>query len=386
MARFISQFLNQTAIYYGPGSSQFVGREAAKLRITRALIVTDPGVHKAGALNAAEASLNDSKIKYEIFDQVQEDADVNVVHKIACFIRESGCNGVVVVGGGSPICAAKGAAVESTNEVEDVRVFEGSNKYKEPPLPVICIPTTAGSGSDLSDGFPIVDYERRRHFGIRGDNIAPPVSILDPLLLNTCPKNPMIFAGIDALSHALDALWSTGSTPLTDALAYEAIYLIINNLVEATLSDNVAAKTNQHLGSTLAMLACGGSGLAIIHAFAGVVFSAKGPHGYKCGRVLPLALEFNLPLCEVKFARMATMLGEMPANKTNRDLAILFVDRVKQLLCDLDFPGKLDEDNSTKPHIPDIIKEIRENKPPFADSNIRRLTDRDLAKICEAIF
>ena len=386
MARTISQFFSKTTIYYGPGSSRIVGQEAIKLGITRALLVTDPGVHKAGVLKAAELSLSDSKIKYEIFDQVQEDADVNVVHNIASFIKQTGCNGLVVVGGGSPICAAKGAALESTNDADDVRAFEGSNRYKVPPMPVICLPTTAGSGSDLSDGFPIVDYERRRHFGIRGDDICPPVSILDPVLLNTCPKQPMMFAGIDALSHAMDALWSNGSTPLTDALAYEAIYLIINNLAEATLSDNLLAKTNQHLGSTLAMLACSGAGLSILHAFAGVVFSAKGSHGYKCGLVLPHAMEFNLPLCEAKFSRLATMLGESPSDKNNHDLAGLFITRVKRLLSDLDFPKKFEGDGLAKIDISQIIKEIRGNSPPFADSNIRRVTDDDLAKMCEALI
>lgn len=360
-----------------------VGREVAKSGITRAIIVTDRGVRQAGLLEAVEESLSENKIGYEVFDAVEEDADVNIIHKIASQIKETGCNGVVVVGGGSPICAAKGSALEAANNVEDVRAFEGLNQYEVPPLPVICLPTTAGSGSDVSTGFPVLDYENQRHFGIGGEHISPPVTILDPFLLNTCPHWPMVYAGIDALSHAVEALWGIRSTTFTDALAYEAIRLIMTNLKEATFTDNIGAKINQQLGSTISMVAGDNGGLGIVHALAGVVFNAKGPHGYKCGIFLPHAMEFNMPVCEEKFARMATILGEPPHGKTTSELAGLFLRRVKQLLIALDFPRKFESANLSREKIPELIKEVRRNSPPFLESNLRKVTDEDIARICE---
>jgi lactaldehyde reductase len=287
----------------------------------------------------------------------------------------------VVVGGGSPICASKGAALEVTNEVADVRSFEGRNQFKRPPLPVICLPTTAGSGSDVVEGFPVVDRLKRRHFAISGDRAAPVASILDPVLLKTCPRRPMVYAEIDALSHALEALWGKRSTILSDALAYEAIRLIMTNVKDATFTDNLNARTNQHLGSSLGMIAASHSGLGMVHAFAGLIFSAGGPHGYKCGLFLPLAMEFNLPVCQEKFATMATILGETSQGRTNGELAGLFIRRVKQLLIDLDFPRQFKADGLSKEQIPAIIEEIKGNTPLFIENNLRRMTDEDVVYI-----
>jgi len=384
MFQTISQFIVKTTMYYGSGSTKLTGTEAGKLGITKALIVTDQGVRNAGLLKHVEESLAENKVASEVFDGVEEDADVNMVHRIASRIKEVGCDGVIVVGGGSPICAAKGASLEATNEVADVRAFEGSNEYDVPPLPVVCVPTTAGSGSDVSDGFPIVDYDKHRHFGIRGDHITPPVTILDPLLLETCPLKPMTYAGIDALSHALEALWGARATILTDALAYEAIRLIMTNLKEATFTHNLEAKLNQHLGSTLAMLASGNAGLGIVHAFAGVIFSFKGAHGYKCGVVLPFAMEFNMPVCEEKFAKMATILGESSYGKTTPELARLFLYHVKQLLVDLEFPRKFEQVSMSQEKTAEVIEEIKKMSPSFTRSNLRKVTDEDIVSIFEA--
>ncbi len=383
MIKQIQRFMFKTMVYYGAGSTELIGGEAAKLGIAKAMIVTDRGVRKAGLIKGVEDSLSKSRIKYDVFDEVQEDADVNVVHKVALRIKEAGCNGVVVVGGGSPLCAGKGAAVEVTNNVKDTRELEGWNKAKIPPLPVICLPTTAGSGSDIAGGFPIVDYENKRHFGISGENIAPPVSILDPLLLKTCPRLPMIYAGVDALSHALEAFWGANANPLTDSLAYEAIRLIMTNLKEAALTDNIEAKMNQHLGSTLAMLTAGQAGLGIVHAIGGVHFAFKGgSHGYKCGVVLPHVMEYHLPACENKFGRAAAILGVPAHNRATPELARLFVRQVKQLLIDLDFPRKFAPENLSRAQIPEVLKEIRRN--PTEIYNITKVKDEDLARIYEA--
>ena len=179
----ISRFMAKTTIYHGMGSRDLVGEEATKLGISTALLVCDPGVREAGLLGEVEKQLSKSRVAYEIYDEVEEDADVNTVHELASIIKESGCDGVVVVGGGSARCAAKGAALEATNDVQSIRELEGLNQYKVPPLPVVCLPTTAGSGTDVSWGFPIVDEVRGREFSIAGEHIQPPVSLLDPYFL-----------------------------------------------------------------------------------------------------------------------------------------------------------------------------------------------------------
>jgi alcohol dehydrogenase len=378
------QFIFKTVVHYGIGSSELTGAEAIKQGISKAMIVTDRGVRKAGLLESVERSLSKNNIGYEVFDEVGEDADVNVIHKITVNIKETGCNGIVVVGGGSPICAAKGAALEATNKVSDVRALGGWNKAAVPPLPVICLPTTAGSGSDVSYAFPVVDLENRRHFGISGDHVSPRASILDPLLLKTCPRLPMIFAGVDALIHALEAVWSSKGTPLTDALAFEAVRLVMTNLREATFTDNLEAKLNQQIGCTLAMVAGENAVLGMVHSFGGVSFSLKGSHGYKCGVFLPHAIEFNMPVCEQKFAQLAVMLGEQTQDKTVPELARLFLRRVKLFLIDLDFPRKLGSENLSREQIMEFIKEASAANPFFMKNNLRKVTDEDIARLCRA--
>ena len=384
MIQQISRFMARTTLYHGFGATTLAGAEATKLGIKKVMLVSDPGVRKAGLLDRVEESLEKSTLPYEIFDKVEEDADVETVHQIALRIRESGCNGVVVMGGGSAMCAAKGAALEAVNEVESIRELEGLNRYKVPPLPVICLPTTAGSGTDVSWGFPIVDEAQGREFSIAGEHIQPPVSILDPLLLKTCPRRPMIYAGLDALSHAVEALWGMRATVLTDALAYEAIRLIMNNLRAAALTDDMEAKSQQLLASAMANFAGGNAGMGIVHGIAVSVGNLKGPHGFKCGMLLPFGIEFNMTVCEEKFAKIAAMLGDVTSGKLHSQLAQAFLRQVKQLLIDLDFPRRFGPENLSRERIPDLIKEVRKHIPPFLETNLRKVTDEDVTRICKA--
>jgi alcohol dehydrogenase class IV len=384
MTQQISRFMAKTTIYHGIGSRDLVGEEATKLGISRALLVCDPGVRKAGLLGGVEKQLSKSSVAYEVYDEVEEDADVNTVHELASIIRESGCDGVVVVGGGSAMCAAKGAALEATNDVRSIRELEGLNQYKVPPLPVLCLPTTAGSGTDVSWGFPIVDEERGREFSVAGEHIQPPVSLLDPYFLKTCPRWPMIFAGLDALTHAVEALWGIRATILTDALAYEAIRLIMGNLREAVLTKDVEAMSNQLLASVVANFAGGNASMGVIHGIAISVGNLKGPHGFKCGMLLPHGIEFNMTVCEEKFAKIATILGETPSGKTTSELAKWFLHQVKQLLADLDFPPRFGPENLARERIPHLINEVRKHVPPFLETNLRPVADDDVTRICEA--
>jgi alcohol dehydrogenase class IV len=379
-----SRFLFKTTVYYGAGCNELSGSQVERHGIKKVLIITDHNITNAGLVHPVELSLKDKNIPYYIYDDVKEDADVNVIHQIALRIKETGCDGIIVVGGGSPICAAKGAALEATNEIKDVRELEGVNIAKKRALPIICLPTTAGSGSDVCAGFPVLDYENKRHFGISDEFVVPVVSILDPILLKTCPRWPMTYGAIDALTHAIEALWGNMSTDFTDAMAYEAIGIIFKNIREACLSDNVEARINQHIGSTLGIAAGENGGFGIVHALSGVHFNMKGPHGFKCGIFLPHVIKFNLPVCEQKFAKAAVEIGENSHNRTTREMAELFLQRVKQLLVDLDFPRKLEPSQLTEGQIPDVIKELNRISPPFHLMNLREATDNDIAEICRS--
>ena len=194
----------------------------------------------------------------------------------------------------------------------------------------------------------------------------------------------MTYAGLDALSHAVEALWGIRATVLTDALAYEAIRLIMANLRKAVLTDDIEAKSNQLLASVIANFAGGNASMGIIHGIAVSTGNLKGPHGFKCGMLLPHGIEFNMSVCEEKFAKVATTIGEIASDKPSPELAGLFLHQVKQLLVDLKFPRKFKPENLSRDRIPQLIKEVRQHIPPFLETNLRPVTDEDVAQLCEA--
>ncbi|MDP2661912.1 MAG: iron-containing alcohol dehydrogenase [Dehalococcoidia bacterium] len=376
----VFSFMCRTKVVHGPGSAALVGEEASRLGIQRALLVTDRGIRKAGLLEKVEESLAAGGVPWEVFDQVQEDAEVETMHLGAVQARESGCDGVVVVGGGSPICAGKGIALEVTNG-QKVREYEGRNRYAAPPLPVICVPTTAGSGSDVSAAFVVHDAAQERVYSVGGDHVQPSVSILDPELLRTCPPRQMVLSGLDALTHAVEALWTRKGTPLTDAIAYQAIQVIVGNLKRAAFTDDMESKNLQHLASSMANIACGNASLGLVHGMT-MYYRLKLPHGHQNGVLLPYVMEFNLPACEAKLARMALVLGETADDKRPRQLARAALRLLKELYVDLGFPQKFDSNEFPAGEIPQMVAVALKNG--FIQDNIRKTTEKDLTALYEA--
>lgn len=380
MADQVSTFLAATKLIHGAGSLGVTGQEVSSLGITKPLVVTDKGIVKNGLLDGVTKSLSASGIEYLLFDNVEEDASVDTMDQGAILAKEKGCNGVVVVGGGSCMCAGKGIALKATNG-GPLRQYEGKNRYSAPPLPVVCVPTTAGSGSDVSSAFVIHDHDAEYVYGIIGDSIQPRLSILDPNLLKTCPPRQMIISGIDALTHCVEAIWTKMATPLTDALAYESIRLIMANLPKAALTDDPQAKSIMHMAASMANYACGNSGLGIVHGMT-LYYRLKVPHGYQNGVLLPYAMEFNLPECEDKFARMAVVIGEKSEGRSNRQLAEAALRRLKELFVELGFARKFREEEFPVGEIPQMAKAAAAQ--PFVMINMRKASENDIAGLYEA--
>lgn len=377
----IATFICRTRIYHGAGTARMAGGEAARLGITKTLLVTDPGVKNAGLLEPIEASLKEAGIPFQVFDNVPVDADTGTMSRGAGLLKEAGANGVIAIGGGSPMCAGKGIALESTNGIS-VREMEGRNRYKFPPLPVICIPTTAGSGAEVSTNIAIHDGERERIYGVGGDDIQPAVALLDPLMLKTCPPRQMVYSGLDALSHCLETLWTTKANDLSNSLAYEAIRLIMTHLPKASFSDDLEAKSIQLMASAMANLSLQASSLGIVHSMT-MDYHLKVPHGLANGLLLPYAMEYNMPVCQDRFARMAVALGESPEGLTQAELALLALQRLKELYILLGVPRKFDEKDIARTRIPAMAKAVI-NNPFFTRDNLRKVTEEDAARLYEA--
>jgi len=372
-----------TVIRHGYNSVSQTGAEAKRLGAQKVLIVADKGVSGAGLLEPVMDALKKTGIPFVIFDDVEVDPGTTTVNKGLALFSAEGCNLVVVVGGGSPVCAAKAIVLLAANG-GSITDYEGVGKYKRPPVPLVAIPTTAGAGSEVSPLFIITDEVRNYKMAIGGPACFPDVAILDPVLLRNIPFWPAVNAGLDALTHAIEACWTTFSTPLTDCIAIDAVRLIINNLAPMVFSKDLEAKNMQLLASTMANIACGNARLGLVHALSQPLGAYHLPHGYANGIMLPFVMEFNLPVCKQKLASMAVAIGAAKSSDSPDELAEKAIERVKKLYLELGFPNKLDENEVDPKKIPEMVK--RAMTRPQWKFNIRRSTEKDLTLLYEKAF
>ncbi len=371
-------FYMPTRIIHGFGSAQETGREAAALNMKKVLLVTDKGVKGAGLTDKVVASLEAAGIPVVLFADVEEDPGTKTVGRGLDLLKAEGCDGVVIVGGGSPLCAGKGIALLATNG-GTLPDYEGQDKYKVPPLPVIGIPTTAGAGSEVSSAFIITDEKRNYKMSIWGKTCYPEIAILDPMLLANIPYGAGMNAGMDALSHAVGACSTIMATPITDALAVNAIAMMIKNLASAILTGDLEAKNQQLLASVMANIACGNARLDLIHALSHPLASRHMPHGLANGILVPFVMEYNLPVCADTFAKISIALGEAQPGLTTDDLAERAIELVKELFARTGFPRKIPGDVATEKDIPDMVKQAMTR--PMIKLNKRRCSERDLAEL-----
>jgi alcohol dehydrogenase class IV len=379
----IYTFALGTVIHHGFNSVSLVGQEAKRVGAKKVLAVTDKVVAEAGLFEPVVSSLKTAGIPFVTFDDVEVDPGTATVNKGVKLLKDENCDVVVVVGGGSPVCAAKGIALLATNG-GSITDYEGVGKYKNPPLPVIAIPTTAGAGSEVSAMFVITDEARKYKMSIGGPACYPTVAILDAMLLRDIPYWPAVYAGIDALTHAMEALWTKFPTPLTDCIALQAIALTMENLEPMAMTGDLEAKNKQLLASSMANIACGNAKLALVHAMSQPLSSYDLAHGYVNGLMLPFVMEFNLPACEDKFAAMAVAMGEDKTKYTQRELAEKAIWRVKKLFLRLGFPNKINEKEVDPKNIPEMVKGVMTR--PQWQYNIRRSNEADLTLLYEKAF
>ncbi len=387
MSESVFQYLMPTKVLHGPHSVSRLGDEARLLGRNKALLVSDAGIEAAGLLAPALQSLEEAGVEAVVFVDVPPDPDLEVVSRGVARALNARCDFVVVVGGGSPICAAKGIAIVTTNGGH-IRDYEGFGRVRVPPWPVIAIPTTAGSGSEVSAVTILSDKERRLKMAIGSPLCYPPVAILDPTLLLSLPFRQAVISGIDALSHAIEAYLTSQATPLTDALALQAVELLSANLLRAATTRDVAAKEACLLGSSMANMACGNARLGLNHALSWPVSSLYDmPHGLANGILLPYVLEFTLPAAVSRMARLAVALGEPAAGRSERELAGRAVRAVKQLLLDGDIPRAFDPQQVDPAGIPQMVDMLKEGiYALFTQVNLRPATPRDMTALYERAF
>ena len=326
-----------TRLVHGPGSLARLAGTLSELGVTLPMLVTDPGVVAAGIAERARELIPNAIV----FDEVRPNPDIELVDRGAALYRESGCDGLVGVGGGSSLDTAKsiGVVAQHGGSILDYEYGQTPLSRRVPPL--VAVPTTAGTGSEVTLWAVITDHDRRIKFNVGGTPlIGPHVALIDPELMLGLPKSVTAATGMDALSHAIECYTCDYHQPFNDAVALHAIELVGRWLRQAVEDgSNLEARTQMAHAATLGGMAYGTESAGAAHAMsqsAGGVHDC--PHGALTARVLGPVCEYNAPADPERYARIAQGLGVDTSGLTALDAALAGVEELYRLTDDVGIP------------------------------------------------
>jgi len=317
---------------FGCGASGLAGRYAMSLGATRPLVVSDRGVERAGWTAKAMESCRNEGLEPLAFLEVSPNPRAAEVARGVVAFADGRCDAIIAVGGGSPMDAAKGIAVAAANK-RDVRSFEGVDRIPLPGSPLVCVASTAGTGSEVSRFAIINDESRRVKIAIVSPKVVPDAALVDPDLLATVPADLAAATGMDALTHAIEAYVSTASSVLSDLDALHAIRLIASNLERAVARpEDAEAAGSMALASMLAGRAFSNAGLGVVHAMAHALGGLlDAPHGLCNALLLDAGLEANAEAARLRYADIALELGADPGEIAAQGAEGVVVARVRSL-------------------------------------------------------
>lgn len=369
-----------TRIYFGSGIiSQLKEIVEDNFKDSRLFLVTDQGILDSGIADKVLSQFQN----IQVFDKVEQNPKFNTVNRAGDIVREIKPDVVIGLGGGSALDAAKAVALLATNpgSIED---YEGKGKYRSPPLDVLAIPTTCGTGSEVTWVSVVTHTERMFKMSIKGPHMFPAVALVDPDLLVTLPPLLVASTGMDALTHAIEAYTVKPATYFTDIFAREALQLIFSSLERAyeDIKTDKEAREGIMLGSTVAGLAFGNSDVGAVHCVAEAVGSIYDtPHGVTNSIFLPFVMEFNLPAAKDRYAEIARIAGI--EEKDKNVAAQRLIQKIKSLSHTLNIPSFRELDIQ-KDKFPELAKKsFQNNSNP---SNPREVSEEDYLVILEKAF
>jgi len=332
------------------------------LGVSRALIVTDQGVAGAGLIKRVESAFEGSQCEIAaVFDQTPPDSSTNVVSTVAKLFAEKKCDCFVAVGGGSSMDTAKCANMMVTEGTDDLMALQGADRLKKPMKPFIAVPTTAGTGSEVTVAAVIYDENAKVKMGFTSYRLLPNVAVLDPKMTVTMPPKITAATGMDALTHAVEAYYCLQKNPVSDAFAVSAINLIMGNLLTCVENgEDENARLAMANAALLAGISFSNSMVGIVHALAHACGGVcRVPHGVANGVLLPWGMENNLEKAGEMIAELAPLLGAQTSGSPI-DQAKAAVQAVRDLTARLKdlcgFPTTLKEVGVTEDRLEDIAK------------------------------
>jgi alcohol dehydrogenase class IV len=335
----ITTFYMPTRIVAGQGSLDTLGDVARDLKMSHVLMVSDPVISRQEFHARASAVMQNAGLKVSRFDECGIDARCSHIDDQGERVRREGIDGVICIGGGSVMCTGKGIAIVATNR-KRMRECTGVGQFDHRALPMIMVPTTAGSGSEVSQWTIVKDEERHLKLLGGGPLSFPDAAILDPITLRSLPMHVAALPAVDALTHGVEAYFSSIASPLTDAIALSAVRLQYGSLRASINSDNENAREANLVASCMANIACGNARLGHGHALS---LPMEGhldlPHPYGVGVLLPHVITFNLSVLPEKVKPLAEALEVETDGLTRSDIIEACADNVRLLYADIGFPS-----------------------------------------------
>ncbi len=335
--------LNETS-YFGAGAISEIVTEAKKRGFKKALIVTDKDLIKFNVAKKVTDLLDGAGLDYSIYDEVKANPTVDIVKKGVETFKGSGADYLIAIGGGSPIDTAKGIGIIINNpEYADVVSLEGAVDTKNPCVPIIAVPTTAGTAAEVTINYVITDEEKKRKFVCVDPHDIPVVAVVDSDMMSSMPKGLTASTGMDALTHAIEGYTTLGAWELTDMMHIKAVEIIARSLRSAVANEQ-KGREDMALGQYIAGMGFSNVGLGVVHGMAhplGAFYDT--PHGIANAVLLPYVMEYNAEYTGEKFRDIAEVMGVDTSGMDQAAYRKAAIDAVKQLSKDVGIPEKLHE-------------------------------------------
>ena len=367
-------------IIFGRDSLGQVGHSAARLGARKVFLVSDPGVAEAGWVDRVISIISKAGLGYHPWLEVTPNPKDCEVESGAEQYRGMGCDAVVALGGGSAIDAAKAVALLVSN-CGSIKDYEGVDRIEQPLPPIVTVPTTAGSGAEVSQFSIIVDTQRKVKMSIISKSLVPDIAIIDPAVLVTKSTELTANTGMDALTHAIEAYTSVAATPLTDVQALNAIRLIARSLRKSVASQtDIYAKEEMAMASLQAGLAFSNAILGAVHAMTHQLGGLLDmPHGEANAILLPYVMNYNLIAAMEKYAEVAEAFGESSLGVGKRAMAEKAIVAVEKLSRDIGIPTSLSQVGLSEEVIP--LLSTNAVKDACILTNPRDMSVRDIERI-----
>ena len=342
----VNRFILNEVSYFGPGARKELPGVVARLGFKKALVVTDKGLVKFGVAKMVTDVLEEAGIAYEMYSEVKPNPTVTNVKMGVEAFAAAGADFIVAIGGGSAMDTAKGIGIVTNNpEFADVVSLEGCAPTKKKTVPIIALPTTAGTAAETTINYVIIDEEKQKKMVCVDPNDIPCCSIIDAELMYTLPKGTTAATGMDALTHAIEGYITKAAWELSDMFELEAIRMINKHLRTAVYDPtNPVGRHGMAVAQYVAGMAFSNVGLGVVHGMAhpmGSLFDI--PHGVANALLLPTVMEFNKPVCIDKYVEIAKAMDAYKDGMTKAEAAQAACDAVRALAIEVGIPQHLSE-------------------------------------------